>query len=40
MPLRVSGKNLDVGKSLRGHVLDKVEAIIARYFDGRSAAMS
>ncbi|MGD0762370.1 MAG: ribosome-associated translation inhibitor RaiA [Roseiarcus sp.] len=35
MPLRVSGKNLDVGESLRGHVLDKVEAIIARYFDGK-----
>ena len=35
MPLRVSGKNLDIGESLRRHVLDKVEAIIARYFDGR-----
>jgi ribosomal subunit interface protein len=34
MPLRVSGKNLDIGESLRRHVLDKVEAIIARYFDG------
>jgi ribosomal subunit interface protein len=35
MPLRVSGKNLDIGESLRGRVLDKVEAIIARYFDGK-----
>ena len=35
MPLRVSGKNLDIGESLRSHVLDKVEAIIARYFDGK-----
>jgi ribosomal subunit interface protein len=35
MPLRVSGKNLDIGESLRSHVLEKVEAIIARYFDGR-----
>ena len=35
MPLRVSGKNLDIGDSLRRHVLDKVEAIMARYFDGR-----
>jgi len=35
MPLRISGKNLDIGESLRGHVLEKVEAIVARYFDGR-----
>jgi ribosomal subunit interface protein len=35
MPLRVSGKNLDIGESLRGHVLEKVEAVIARYFDGK-----
>ena len=35
MPLRVSGKNLDVGESLRAHVLEKVETIVARYFDGR-----
>ena len=35
MPLRVSGKNLDVGESLRAHVLEKVETIMARYFDGQ-----
>jgi len=35
MPLRVSGKNLDVGESLRAHVLEKIETIMARYFDGR-----
>ena len=35
MPLRVSGKNLDIGESLRRHVLDKVEAVLARYFDGK-----
>ena len=35
MPLRVSGKNLDIGDSLRRHVLDKVEAVVARYFDGK-----
>jgi len=35
MPLRVSGKNLDIGESLRRHVIEKVEAVIARYFDGR-----
>lgn len=35
MPLRVSGKNLDVGESLRAHVIEKVQAILARYFDGK-----
>ena len=35
MPLRVSGKNLDIGESLRAHVLEKIEAIMARHFDGR-----
>ena len=35
MPLRVSGKNLDIGKSLRTHVQEKVQTLIARYFDGK-----
>jgi ribosomal subunit interface protein len=35
MPLRVSGKNLDIGESLRTHVREKVETLIARYFDGQ-----
>jgi ribosomal subunit interface protein len=35
MPLRVSGKNLDIGESLRAHVLEKVQTLIARYFDGK-----
>src|SRR5271156_4266812 len=35
MPLRVSGKNLDIGESLRRHVVEKVEAVVARYFDGK-----
>lgn len=35
MSLRISGKNLDIGESLRRHALEKVEAILARYFDGR-----
>ena len=35
MPLQVSGKNLDIGESLRRHVFDKTEAIVARYFDGQ-----
>jgi ribosomal subunit interface protein len=34
MTLRVSGKNLDIGESLRQHVLDKVQDMIAHYFDG------
>ena len=32
MTLRVSGKNLDIGEALRQHVLEKVEATVARYF--------
>ncbi len=35
MPLRVSGKNLDIGESLRTHVTEKVESLIGRYFDGK-----
>ena len=34
MTLRVSGKNLDIGESLRQHVLEKVEAMVAHYFNG------
>jgi ribosomal subunit interface protein len=34
MPLRVSGKNLDIGDSLRTHISEKVQTLIARYFDG------
>jgi len=34
MTLRVSGKNLDIGESLRRHVLEKVEAMVSRYFTG------
>ncbi len=34
MTLRVSGKNLDIGESLRQHVLSKVEAMVGRYFNG------
>ena len=34
MTLRVSGKNLDIGESLRQHVLEKVEGMVARYFAG------
>jgi ribosomal subunit interface protein len=34
MTLRVSGKNLDIGESLRQHVLGKVETMVARYYSG------
>jgi ribosomal subunit interface protein len=34
MTLRVSGKNLDIGESLRKHVADKVLSMVGRYFDG------
>jgi ribosomal subunit interface protein len=35
MTLRVSGKNLAIGESLRQHVQAKVEAVVGRYFDGQ-----
>jgi ribosomal subunit interface protein len=35
MPLRITGKNMDIGEALRAHVVQKVEAIIGRYFDGK-----
>jgi ribosomal subunit interface protein len=34
MPLRVSGKNLDIGDALRGQVADRVARAIGKYFDG------
>lgn len=34
MTLRVTGKNLDIGESLRQHVLNKVEGMVAHYFNG------
>ena len=34
MTLRISGKNIAIGESLRQHVLGKVETAIGRYFDG------
>lgn len=33
MLLRVSGKNLDIGESLRVHARDRIGAAIAKYFD-------
>lgn len=34
MSLRISGKNMDIGTALRGHVEDKVEEAVAKYFAG------
>src|SRR3954452_13090363 len=34
MPLRVSGKNLDIGEALRQQVVDRVSAAVKKYFDG------
>src|SRR5579885_3250128 len=34
MTLRISGKNIAIGESLRQHVHSMVEAVIGRYFDG------
>jgi ribosomal subunit interface protein len=34
MPLRVSGKNLDIGESLRAHVLARVEQAVGKHADG------
>lgn len=34
MTLRVSGKNLDIGEALRGHVQSRVSETLAKYFDG------
>jgi ribosomal subunit interface protein len=34
MPLRISGKNLDIGEALRQHITEKIEAAASKYFDG------
>lgn len=34
MPLRVSGKNLDVGEALRQRVSDRIADALGKYFDG------
>ncbi len=34
MPLKVSGKNLDIGEALRTHVETAVAEVAARYFNG------
>ncbi len=34
MPLRVSGKNMNIGEALREHVQAKLSAVAGKYFDG------
>ena len=34
MGLRISGKSVDIGRALRGHVEDRVAAALGKYFDG------
>jgi putative sigma-54 modulation protein len=34
MPFRVSGKNLDIGEALRGHISGRIVETLAKYFDG------
>jgi ribosomal subunit interface protein len=34
MSLRVSGKNLDIGEALRGHIEGRVSDALGKYFDG------
>ncbi len=34
MALRVSGKNLDIGETLRSQVTDRVATALSKYFDG------
>ena len=34
MALRISGKNLDIGASLRGHIEARLSAATEKYFDG------
>jgi ribosomal subunit interface protein len=34
MPLRVSGKNIDIGEALRSKVESRVAGALAKYFDG------
>jgi ribosomal subunit interface protein len=34
MPLRVSGKNLDIGEALRAQVVERVSGAVSKFFDG------
>ena len=34
MTLRITGKNFDIGESMREHILDRIDAAVSKYFDG------
>ena len=34
MPFRVSGKNIDIGETLRDRVNDRIKKVVGKYFDG------
>ncbi len=34
MTLRISGKNVDIGETLRQHAQDRIEDLMEKYFDG------
>ncbi len=37
MPLRISGKNINIGEALRTHVSERLNAATGKYFDGSVA---
>lgn len=37
MTLRISGKNMDIGEALRSQIQSRVDAAVAKYFDGQVA---
>lgn len=37
MKLQITGKNLDIGDALRGHIAERIEANVGRYFDDRAS---
>jgi ribosomal subunit interface protein len=37
MTLRISGKNMDIGEALRAQIQSRVDAAVAKYFDGQVA---
>jgi len=34
MPLRISGKNVDIGQALREHIVGQTSDVLGKYFDG------
>jgi ribosomal subunit interface protein len=38
MKVRVSGKQIEIGTALPGHVRERIEAALVKHFDGRAEA--